>query len=79
MATHISPELERFVEREVASGRFADRKSVIEHALRLLQRDREEAVLGIQAGLDDIAAGRTQPLDNAFDDLRRELGISKDS
>lgn len=78
MATDLSPELERFVEQEVSSGRFTDRNAVIEHALRLLQRDREEAILGIQNGLDDVAAGRTQPIDEAFDELRREFGIAKD-
>lgn len=79
MASEISTELERFVEQEIASGYFADRSSVIEHALRLLQRDREEAVNGIKAGLDDVAAGRVQPLDEAFGDLRRELGAEEDA
>ncbi|MCA9040009.1 MAG: hypothetical protein KDA65_06675 [Planctomycetaceae bacterium] len=75
MATEISQELEKFVEQEISLGRFSDRNAVIEHALRLLQRDREEAVAGILAGLADVAAGRTQPLAEAFDDLRNELGI----
>lgn len=75
----ISPDLEQFVEQEVASGRFADRDAVIAHALALLRRDREEAVVGIEAGLRDVAAGRTQPLDVAFDDLRKELGVREDA
>ena len=75
----ISPDLEQFVEQEVASGRFADRDAVIAHALALLRRDREEAVAGIEAGLRDVAAGRTQPLDVAFDDLRKELGVREDA
>ena len=79
MPADISPELEQFVEREIASGHFANRGAVIEHALRLMQRDREEAIVGIKAGLEDIAAGRTQPLDDAFDELRREFGISEDA
>lgn len=78
MAT-ISPELEQFVQQEVASGRFADRDAVIAEALRLLRRDREESVAGIYAGLEDVAAGRVQPLRAAFDDLRGELGVSKDA
>ena len=51
--------LNNFLQREIASGRFADRTAVIEHALRLMQRDREEAILGIKAGLADAAAGRS--------------------
>lgn len=75
----ISPDLERYVEQEVASGRFADREAVIAHALALLRRDREEAVLGIEVGLADVAAGRVQPLDLAFDDLRKELGVHEEA
>ena len=79
MASDISPELEQFVEHEIASGNFTDRGSVIEHALRLMQRDREEAIAGIRAGLEDVAAGRVQPAAEAFGDLRREFGISEDA
>lgn len=75
----LSPESEAFVANEIASGNFATAEDVIEHAVRLMQRDREEAVLGIKAGLEDVAAGRIQPLDEAFDDLRKEFGISKDA
>jgi Arc/MetJ-type ribon-helix-helix transcriptional regulator len=78
MAT-ISPDLEQFVEQEVASGRFADRDAVIAHALALLRRDRDETVAGIGAGLVDVAAGRVQPLHVAFDELRRELGVREDA
>ncbi|HEX7448174.1 MAG TPA: hypothetical protein VF306_11545 [Pirellulales bacterium] len=43
----ISPDLEQFVPQEISSGRFANRDAVIEHALRFLQQDREEAIAGI--------------------------------
>jgi len=77
MSVRISVELEPFVDREIANGNFADRDDIVNHALRLLQRDREEAIVGIKAGLADVAAGRVQPLDEAFDELRRESGVSK--
>ncbi len=51
MAESISPELEEFVQREIESGRFANREAVLEHPLRLFQRDQDEAVAGIKAGL----------------------------
>lgn len=79
MTIKMSPELEEFVEQEVTSGHFDDRNSVIEHAVRLMQRDREEAISGIKAGLSDVKAGRTQPLDEAFADLRREFGVREDA
>ena len=34
---------------------------------------------GIRRGLEDMRAGRTQPLDEAFADIRRELGLPQDS
>lgn len=77
--TTISSDLEQFVQQEVASGRFSDRNAVIAHALALLRRDRDEAVAGIEAGLQDAAHGRTQPLQTAFDDLRREFGIGENA
>jgi len=75
----ISSDLEQFVEAEVASGRYRDRDAVISHGLRLLQQDRDEALEGIRLGLADVAAGRAQPLGEAFDDLRRDLRVSKDA
>jgi putative addiction module CopG family antidote len=77
MTLHISPELEQFVEQEIASGHFPDRDAVVAYALRMLKHDREEAVLGIQAGLADVAAGRVESLAVAFDELRREFNVRR--
>lgn len=79
MSNAMTPELENFVEREIASGRFASREAVVVHALEMLRREREDAVWGIQAGLDDVEAGRTQPLADAFRDLRAEFNIASDA
>ncbi len=77
--SELSPDIKEFVDSEIANGNFSDQEAVVEHALRLMQRDREEAVRGIEAGLEDVAAGRVEPLDEAFDDLRNEFGIAKDA
>lgn len=79
MAIEVSPDLKEFVEKEVSSGHFDNPSSVVEHALRLMQRDREEAMIGINAGLADEKAGRVQPLDAAFADLRHEFGVAEDA
>ncbi|MEX2119210.1 MAG: hypothetical protein WD847_06340 [Pirellulales bacterium] len=79
MSTDMSPDLELFVQQEISSGRFPNREALVAHALRLLQRDRDEAIAGIRAGLDDVAAGRGEPLQDAFDDLRRELNAPNDA
>lgn len=70
MAADIATDLEEFIEREVTAGRFADRGAELEHALRLMQRDRDEAAAGIRAGLDDVKNGQMQPLETVFDRLR---------
>ena len=76
--TALAADLEQFVQQEITSGHFPNRESVVAHALRLLQREREEAVAGIRVGLDDVAAGRVQSLGDAFADLRRELNVPHD-
>lgn len=79
MPEAISPDLEQFVQTEIASGRYQSRDAVIEDGLRLLQRDREDAIEGIRLGLADVAAGRVQSLKDAFEDLRQELHVAKDA
>ena len=76
--TALAADLEQFVQQEITSGRFPNRESVFSHALRLLKREREEAVNGIRLGLEDVAAGRVESLGDAFADLRRELNVRND-
>jgi putative addiction module CopG family antidote len=77
MSVDIPSDLQPFVDQQVKLGCYASEQQVVAAAIRLLQADREEAVAGIQAGLADAAAGKMQPLDEAMDDLRRELGLHK--
>jgi predicted transcriptional regulator len=47
-------------------------------ALRLLEsrlREEDETLDGIRRGLADADAGRTQPLNEAFAEIRRELDL----
>lgn len=41
------------------------------------KQDHAEAVEGIRAGYEDKIAGRTQPLDDFFEDLRVEHGFPR--
>jgi putative addiction module CopG family antidote len=79
MSTHLPADLERFIEAKVRSGRFSSSDEVIVAAVRLLrdQEDREEARVleGIRQGLEDVRAGRSQPLAEAFADIRRDLNL----
>ena len=75
MQIQLPPELEPFVEQEFATGRYATREEVVFQAIRWLREERQQAVSGIRQGLDDVADGRTQPIAEAFADIRKELGV----
>jgi antitoxin ParD1/3/4 len=79
MTIHLPEHREQFVRDLVRSGRYASEDEVIDKAVRLLQ-EREEAeaarvLAGIRQGLEDMHAGRTQPLAEAFADIRRDLNL----
>jgi putative addiction module CopG family antidote len=83
MTTHLPEDLERFVKAKVKSGRFASSDQAIAEAVRLLQQREEaeeaRALHGIEQGLEDLRAGRTQPLAEAFADIRRDLELPQGS
>jgi prevent-host-death family protein len=41
--------------------------------------DRIEAIEGIRRGLEDVKHGRTQPADEAFEEIRRKYHIPRDA
>ena len=71
----MAPDLERFVQEEVDSGRFADREAFISFAVRVLMIDREETLAGIRAGLEDVAAGRSMSVEEVFAGIRQEVNL----
>ena len=77
MQINLPPELEPFVEQEFATGRYATREEILVQALRWMSEERKATVVGIQEGLDDVAAGRTQSAQDAFADIRKEFGITE--
>ena len=79
MTLNLPEDLQRFVQAKVQSGRFVSPDEAITEAVRLL-RQREEAeearaLEGIRQGLEDMRTGRTQPLAEAFADIRRDLNL----
>ena len=79
MNTRLPTDLEQFVQAKVRSGRFASSDEAITAAVRLLRRQEEaeeaRVLEGIRQGLEDMRAGRTQPLAEAFADIRRDLKL----
>ena len=82
MDTMIPERWEPFLRAQVESGRFGSQAEVLDEALNLL-KEREDAekardLAGIRRGLEDMRAGRTEPIADAFDSIRRELGLPSD-
>jgi putative addiction module CopG family antidote len=77
MQVDIPSDLESFVDQEFATGRYGSREEVIIQALQWLRDERQQAIAGIRQGLEDAAAGRVEPLADAFDDIRREFGVTE--
>jgi putative addiction module CopG family antidote len=78
MNIQLPADLEQFVQAKVRSGRFSSADEALA-AVRLLRQQEEaeeaRALEGIRQGLEDMRAGRTQPLSEAFTDIRRDLNL----
>jgi len=62
MNVSLTPELEKFVDDTVATGRYSSASEVVRASLRKLEEEerwKEYAKAKIAKGLADIAAGRT--------------------
>lgn len=77
MEISIPPDLQSFVEQEFATGMYGSREEVILQAVSWLREERSQALAGIKEGLEDVAAGRTKPLKQAFDEMRSKLSIPR--
>ena len=83
MNTHLPADLEQFVQSKVRSGRFTSPEEAIAAGVRLL-RQQEEAedartLEGIRQSLEDVRAGRRQPLAEAVAEIRRDLNLPQGS
>jgi antitoxin ParD1/3/4 len=75
MRQTLPPDLQGFVDRELATGRYQSAEEIVIAGLRLLQRDRQEALQGIREGLAESERGEGIPLDEAFDQLRAKHNV----
>jgi antitoxin ParD1/3/4 len=80
---NLTDALDQFVETQVASGSFQNASEVVRAGLRLLKEAEETRAArlaalnaAVQEGLDDVAAGRFEEVDDLdayFDRLQTEL------
>jgi len=61
MSVDLAPDVWNEIQRQLASGSYTSPDDVLRDALAAL-RSREEEVLAIQEGIDDMEAGRTMPI-----------------
>ncbi len=76
MPDTLPEDLQQFVDHELASGRYCSTDELVIAGLRLLQRDRHEAVEAVKEGLAEMQRGEGIPLDEAFDEIRKRHNIS---
>lgn len=66
MNLQLSSRANELIRRKLAEGRYSSAEEMIEQALELLDQPKptlESLRAKLQEGLDDIAAGRVEPLD----------------
>lgn len=60
MSVELAPDIWNEIQRQIAIGGYSSSDEVLREALSAL-RAREQEVLAIQEGIDDMEAGRTIP------------------
>jgi putative addiction module CopG family antidote len=83
MNPHLPADLEQFVQAKVLGGRFTSPDEAIAAGVRLLrqQEEAEDARTqeGIRQSLEDVRAGRTRPVAEAFAKIGLDLNLPQGS
>ncbi|MCK9511257.1 MAG: type II toxin-antitoxin system ParD family antitoxin [Pigmentiphaga sp.] len=81
ISADLGQQLEQFVSRLVASGRYGSKSEVLREGVRLIQ-DREARLTALDAsvarGLADADAQRTKPADAVFERLQAKYAAMAD-
>lgn len=72
MLDRLSPEVDQLSREQMATGQYASENELIEQAIRAL-RWQEQEVSAIQAGIDDMEAGRVVGVRDFDRSLRSRL------
>jgi Arc/MetJ-type ribon-helix-helix transcriptional regulator len=74
MSVDLAPDVWKEIQRHVSSGVFATPDDVLREALAAL-RARDNELVAIQEGIDDMEAGRVRPLREFDREFRRRNGL----
>ena len=72
----LSPQDEAFIDEALKSGRYASRAEILRDGLSRVRESEAQWArfeAEIQKGIDDLDAGRSIPLEEAFDSVRRYI------
>lgn len=77
ISAELGKQLESYVQKLVASGRYGSKSEVLREGVRLIQ-DRETKLAALDAsiarGREDADAGRTKPAEEVFRRLAKKYG-----
>jgi putative addiction module CopG family antidote len=74
MPYHLPPDVLDQIRQQIATGHYASEDDVLRAALQALS-SRHDDLAAIQAGIDDMEAGRMRPFDEVDADIRRQFGF----
>lgn len=72
----LNPQDEALIDKAVKSGRYASRAEVLHEGLAKVRESEAQWArfdAEIQKGIDDLDAGRSIPLEEAFESVRRSI------
>jgi len=74
MPYNLPPDVQDQIRQHIATGQYSSEDDVLRAALRALAFRRDE-LAAVQAGLDDMEAGRVSPFEDVDADIRRQFGF----
>jgi len=76
MQYEVPPDVDQQIRQHVATGHYASEAEVLREAMRALE-SRDQEIAAIQAGIDDMEAGRVRPFEEVDAEIRERFGFSK--
>jgi putative addiction module CopG family antidote len=74
MSVDLAPDVWNAIQRQLATGSYSSLDEVLREALAALQ-SRDEEVLAIQEGIDEMDAGRGRPFSEFDREFRERNGL----